>query len=176
MKSQKFDMTLILYTELGANDFDDDGNFKAQRGSRYYHDKLRQCHYGFHEVKMSFLNTNVCLNILKTYGSFEAFLREFENKLITISEYCLEREPTQQELQTFNRFKSLIQSDRAIKEIFAHWGYAYVTGIYFFNVSKVNTSGINALNVESARALDTSKISTRNKYIATELNLTAKKK
>ena len=54
LKHQKFDMTLILYTELGGNDFDDDGNFKAQRGSRYYHDKLRQCHYGFHEVKMSF--------------------------------------------------------------------------------------------------------------------------
>ena len=51
--------------------------------------------------------------------------------MITKSEYCLEREPTPQELQTFNRIKSLIQSDRSLKELFVHWGDDYITGIYF---------------------------------------------
>ena len=68
------------------------------------------------------------------------FLKEFENKMITKSEYCLERVPTQQESQTFNRFKSLIKSDKAIEEMMDMWGDDYITGIYLFNVSKVNTS------------------------------------
>jgi hypothetical protein len=71
----------------------------------------------------------------------------------------------------FHDLLKILRTDDTMDEMFENYGLGYIAAIYLIDYTEINLAKVKESDPARARHRDTQKISTMNKYIATELDI-----